>query len=146
MKDPGRKYDTDLTDEEWAYIEPFVRAEQSQYGPKIRVCRREVVNAIRYLLRTGCQWRMIPNDFPNHSTVRHYYDEWRRDGTWKRINAALNRDVRVKQGKEPTPSVLIVDSQSVKNSEMGGDIGFDGAKKNQRQEARVCGGYAGESS
>jgi putative transposase len=136
---PGRKYDTDLTDEEWAYIEPFVRAEQSQYGPKIHVCRREIVTAIRYLLRTGCQWRMIPKDFPNRSTVRHYYDEWRHTGTWQQINAMLNKEVRVHQGKEPTPSVLIADSQSVKSSEMGGDVGFDGATKNQRQEARVCG-------
>jgi putative transposase len=145
VKTPGRKYDSDLTDEEWAYIEPFVRAEQSQYGPKIRVCRRAIVNALRYLLRTGCQWRMIPNDFPNRSTIRHYYDEWRRSGTWPQINAALNKEVRVKQGKEPTPSVLIADSQSVKSSEMGGDVGFDGGKKNQRQETRVCGRYHGES-
>src|ERR1700736_5062970 len=118
----ARKNDTGLTDEEWAYIEPFVRAEQSQFGPKIRVSRREVVNAIRYLLRTGCQWRLIPNDFPNRSTIRHYYDVWRRDGTWERINALLDRLVRVKKGKEPTPSVLIVDSQSIKSSEMGGEV------------------------
>jgi putative transposase len=134
-----RKYETDLTDEEWAYIEPFVRAEQGQYGPKIRVSRREVVNAIRYVLRTGCQWRLIPNDFPHRSTVRHYYDIWRWDGTWERINAALTRRVRLRRGKEPTPSVLIVDSQSVKGSEMGGEVGFDGGKKDQGQEARVRG-------
>ncbi len=135
----AKKYDTDLTDEEWAYIEPFLRAEQSQFGPKIRVSRREVVNAIRYLLRTGCQWRLIPNDYPNRSTVRHYYDVWRRDGTWERSNAMLNRFVRVQHGKESTPSVLIVDSQSVKSSEMGGEVGFDGGKKDQGQEAAVCG-------
>lgn len=134
-----RKYETDLTDEEWVYIDPFVRAEQGQYGPKIRVSRREVVNAIRYVLRTGCQWRLIPNDFPNRSTVRHYYDIWRWDGTWERLNAALTRRVRLRRGKEPTPSVLIVDSQSVKGSEMGGEVGFDGGKKDQGQEARVRG-------
>lgn len=134
-----RKYETDLTDEEWVYIDPFVRAEQGQYGPKIRVSRREVVNAIRYVLRTGCQWRLIPNDFPNRSTVRHYYDIWRWGGTWERLNAALTRRVRLRRGKEPTPSVLIVDSQSVKGSEMGGEVGFDGGKKDQEQEARVRG-------
>jgi putative transposase len=140
----AKKYETDLTDEEWAYVEPFVRAEQSQYGPKIRVCRREVVNAIRYLLRTGCQWRLLPNDFPNWHTVRHYYDLWRWDGTWERVNDLLNRLVRRKKGKEPTPSVLIVDSQSVKSSVMGGEVGFDGGKKDPGQEARVRDGYAGE--
>jgi putative transposase len=141
----AKKYKTDLTDEEWAYIEPFMHAEQSQFGPKIRISRRDIVNAIRYLLRTGCQWRLIPNDFPNRSTVRHYYDMWRRDGTWGRMNAMLNRLVRVKQGNEPTPSVLIVDSQSVKSSEMGGEVGFDGGKKDQGQEAGICGGYERES-
>jgi putative transposase len=139
MRHTTSGYESDLTDEEWAYIEPYVQAEQSQYGPKIRVCRRAVVNAIRYLLRTGCQWRFIPHDFPNHSTVRHYYDTWRRDGTWERINAVLNELVRLKQGKKETPSVLIIDSQSVKSSEMGGDVGFDGGKKDQGQEAAVCG-------
>jgi hypothetical protein len=64
-----RKYETDLTDEEWVYIDPFVRAEQGQYGPKIRVSRREVVNAIRYVPHTGCQWRLIPNDFPNRFCI-----------------------------------------------------------------------------
>ena len=132
MGTTAKKYETDLTDEEWAYIEPFVRAEQSQFGPKIRVSRREVVNAIRYLVRTGCQWRLIPNDFPHRSTVRHYYDVWRQNRTWERINALLNRLVRVKHGREPTPSVLIVDSQSVKSSAMGGEVGFDGGKKDQR--------------
>src|SRR5882724_2029763 len=96
-------YQTDLTDEEWELIEPFVRPEQSQYGPKIRVSRRAVVNAIRYLVRTGCQWRLIPRDFPNTSTVRHYFDVWRQDGTWELLNAMLNRLVRVQAGKEPTP-------------------------------------------
>jgi putative transposase len=139
MGQAAKGYDTDLSDAEWAYIEPFVRPQQSEFGPKIRISRREIVNAIRYLVRTGCQWRLIPHDFPNRSTVRHYYDVWRHDGTWKRINESLNQLVRLKDEREPTPSVLIVDSQSVKSSEMGGDVGIDGGKKNQRQEASICG-------
>lgn len=139
MANTAKRYDTDLMDDEWEYIEPFVRPQQSQFGPKIKISRREVVNAIRYLVRTGCQWRLIPHDFPNRSTVRHYYDIWRGNGTWERINEHLNQLVRLKAGREPTPSVLIVDSQSVKSSEMGGDVGIDGGKKNQGQEERICG-------
>ena len=139
MGQTSKRYDTDLTDEEWMYIEPFVRPQQSQFGPKIRIARREVVDAIRYLVRTGCQWRLIPHEFPNRSTVRHYYDIWRQDGTWERINESLNQFIRLKAGRQSTPSVLIVDSQSVKSSEMGGDVGIDGGKKNQGEKAGICG-------
>jgi transposase len=131
MGQTTKRYDTDLTDEEWAYIESFVRPQQSQFGPKIRVARRTIVDAIRYLVRTGCQWRLIPQEFPNRSTVRHYYDIWRQDGTWERINESLNQFVRLKAGRKPTPSVLIVDSQSVKGSEMDGDVGIDSGNNNQ---------------
>ena len=122
-------YDTDLTEEQWALVEPFVRAEYSGLGPYHRVSRRAVVDAILYQNRTGCQWRLLPRDFPNWHTVRHYYDTWRADGTWEALNEALNALVRAKAGKEPTPSVLIVDSQSARTTEMGGEVGVDGGKK-----------------
>jgi transposase len=81
---------------------------------------REVVNGILYLTRTGCQWRAIPNDLPNRSTVRHYYDRFRRDGTWHGLHDALRAGVRVAEGRQPTPSAARIDSQSVKTAEKRG--------------------------
>lgn len=136
-------YATDLTEEQWQLVEPFVRAEYSGLGPYPKVSRRASLNAILYQNRTGCQWRLLPRDFPNWHTVRHYYDRWRADGTWERLNEALNVQVRARAGKEPTPSVLIVDSQSARSTEMGGEVGFDGGGKDQGPQAATGGGHAG---
>jgi transposase len=114
-----KPYPSDLTDEQWALIGPMIPPEQ--WGGRTRtVDMREVTNAILYLNRTGCQWRAIPNDLPNWNTCRHYYDRFRRDGTWERIHDALRGQARVAAGKQPTPSAAIIDSQSVKTAEKRG--------------------------
>ena len=80
---------------------------------------REVVNTILYLNRTGCQWDMLPHDLPSKGTVYHYYNTWRKDGTWQRMNQALREELRQELGRETTPSAAIIDSQSVKTTEKG---------------------------
>src|SRR5437588_6455451 len=122
-----RRYDTDLTDEQFALLEPFLPRPKPMGRPPADL--RAVLNAILYLVRSGCQWRLLPHDFPPWSTVHTWYRRFRRDGTWERINDALVPKVREQAGRDPTPRASAVDSQSVKTTEMGGVRGFDGGKK-----------------
>lgn len=116
-----KAYPSDLSDAEWQLIEPYI-PEALPGGRPREVDMREVLNGIYYFLKAGCQWEMLPHDLPPKGTVYHYYNEWRKDGTWAKLNAALRGDLREAMGREREPSAAIVDSQSVKTSSKRGCV------------------------
>ena len=111
-------YPTDLTDAEWHILEPLVPAVKKG-GRPTKYPRREVVNAIRYVLRTGCAWRLLPHDLPPWQLVYYYFRVWRREGVWQEIHDALLPEARPSLGRPSTPSGAVIDSQPVKTTEKG---------------------------
>ncbi|MCB9420941.1 MAG: IS5 family transposase [Ardenticatenaceae bacterium] len=124
-------YQSDLKDQEWKWFKNFL-PQPSIVGTRGRPQKwpmREIVNAMLYLLRTGCQWRMLPHDLPPWPTVYYHYRKWRLSGVWEKLNQLLHRQVRQDAGREPTPSAAIVDAQSVKTTLVKGARGFDAGKR-----------------
>jgi len=123
-----RDYPSDVSNAEWKILEPLIPPAKEGGRPRT-TDMREVLNAIFYVNRTGWKFRALPHDFPPWSTVWSYFRTWRNDGTWERIHTTLREQTRCAQGREPTPSAAIIDSQSVKTSQKGGSAATTEAKK-----------------
>jgi putative transposase len=123
-----QRYDTDLSNDQWKLIKPHLPEAKTGGRPRTTDLR-EVLNAIFYLLRAGCAWRLLPHDFPPASTVYGYLRHWEEDGTWEKLNRILREQVRERAGRNRHPSVGSIDSQSVKSAGASQEVGFDGGKK-----------------
>jgi len=132
----GKLYDTDPGDAAWALVEPHLPAAKPGGRPR-STSLRAVVNAILHLLRTGCQWRLLPRGFPPRSTVFHCYAAWRRQGVWTRLQWALHKLVRAAAGRRACPAVATMDGRSVRTTERGGVRGFDARKRIEGRKRHV---------
>lgn len=128
MSSPPRFYPTDLSDAEWTLLAPLIPSPKLGGRPP-KWTRRHLLDGIFYVVRSGCQWRLLPREFPPWQTVYHYFRLWRLDGTWERLHSALREQERRRQGRDPQPSGCVLDSQSVRTTGVGGIRGYDGAKK-----------------
>ncbi len=130
-----RAYSSDLTDAQWEILQPLIPPLSPEAAYHFHE-RREIVNAILYVLRSGCPWRLLPHDFPAYGTVYDYFRKWQRQGVWDRVLEALRMQMRVKEGREAQPSAAVIDSQSIKTSAVRGpEKGYDAGKKNLGTQA-----------
>lgn len=136
------RYPTDLTDDQWDRLEPFLPADKPGGRPRA-VPIRELLDGYWYLLRAGCSWRMLPHDFPPWSTVYSQIRRWRQDGVWERVHERLREELRVAAGRPTEPSAAVLDSQTVKAADRAGIRGYDGGEKNRRPQAARAGGSVG---
>jgi putative transposase len=134
-----KRYPSDLSDAEWNIIEPLLPDDKYKLGGPQKTPLRDIMDAIFYINRTGCQWRYLPNDFPPWQTVYYHYDKWRRRGVWQRINEALGKKNRAKEGRNENPSAAIIDSQSVKGTPESGaeSSGYDAGKQVKGRKRHV---------
>ena len=131
-----RFYNTDLTDAAWTWVAPVLPAARPGGRPRTTDLRA-VLNANFYLLRTGCQWRLLPREFPPWGTVYHYFQAWQNSGVWVHLNRVLYEQARRDAGREACPSVVIMDGQSVKTTERGGVRGFDAHKREKGRKRHI---------
>src|SRR5918998_4937566 len=133
----SRRYPTDLSDDEWGYLRPYLPEPARRGRPRLHGLRA-ILDAVFYVLKSGCPWRWLPREFPPWKTVYDWFRRWRIDGTWERLNAELRELLRARLGRDPNPSAGIVDSQSARTTGVGGtERGFDPAKKVEGRKRHV---------